>query len=128
MAQPIPCDQHTDRLAYILLTRLSDGETLSLCEECWQGLLLAAGRGVEAATDALAVSPDVTSPAQPESEPSEETSPFPAEQPPEEATTGEPQPAQTAGDKRTSTRPHGRPASGGAQTDGRPGADLDTAG
>ena len=124
MAQPIQCDEHADRPAYVLISRLTDGETMALCEECWHGFLLAASRGVEAASDAVGAAEvsSETAPAAPES--SEETATFPEVEPEEEATAVSTEEPQAPSDKRRGPRSHGWPEASGEQSHGRPGADL----
>ncbi len=34
MAGPLPCDNHPDRMAAMLMTNLENGDTLTLCGEC----------------------------------------------------------------------------------------------
>ncbi len=34
MAGPLPCDNHPDRMATMLMTNLENGDTLTLCGEC----------------------------------------------------------------------------------------------
>jgi len=124
MAQPIQCDEHADRPAYVLISRLTDGETMALCEECWQGFLLAASRGVEAASDAVVVAEAENESAPAVTEPSEETATFPEAEPEEEATAVSTEEPQAPSDKRRGARSHGGSAPSGEQSNGRPGADL----
>jgi hypothetical protein len=124
MAQPIQCDEHADRPAYVLISRLTDGETMALCEECWQAFLLAASRGVEAASDAIVGASAENETAQAAAESSEEPATFPEAEPEEEATAVSAEEPQAPGDKRRGSRPHGGSAPSGEQSHGRPGADL----
>ena len=124
MAQPIQCDEHADRPAYVLISRLTDGETMALCEECWRGFLLAASRGVEAASDAVVATEADTESAPAAPEPGEEPATFPEAEPEEEALAVSEEETQAPGDKRRGARPHGGSAPSREQSDGRPGADL----
>jgi hypothetical protein len=124
MAQPIQCDEHADRPAYVLISRLTDGETMALCEECWQGFLLAASRGVEATSDAVVGAEADTETAQAAAESSEEPATFLEAEPEEEAPALSTEETKAPSDKRRGARPHGGSAPSGEQSDGRPGADL----
>jgi len=124
MAQPLQCDEHDDRPAYVLISRLTDGETMALCEECWQGFLLAASRGVEAASDAVVGAEAENETAQAAAESSEEPATFPEAEPEEEATAVSAEEPEAPGGKRRGPRPHGGPETSGEPGDGRPRADL----
>jgi hypothetical protein len=44
MATPLPCDNHPDQMAAVLITNLENGETLTLCVTCmfeWAAVLTA---------------------------------------------------------------------------------------
>jgi hypothetical protein len=53
MARPIPCDNHDDRRADVIVTNLSNGDTLSLCGACWVEFVQSV-----ASTEAAAAIPD----------------------------------------------------------------------
>lgn len=46
MANPLPCDNHIDQLAVMLMTNLESGDTLTLCGSCvveWAEMLVGGG-------------------------------------------------------------------------------------
>lgn len=55
MALPLPCDNHQDQDALILMTNLSDGSTATFCGVCvvtWAAALVAGPEGVPEITEA----------------------------------------------------------------------------
>lgn len=54
MAQPMACDNHEGTAAAILLTNLSNGDSMTLCGECWTEFLTMAHAAAEGGTDSVA--------------------------------------------------------------------------
>ena len=101
MSGPLPCDNHADRLALVLMTNLQDGSTATLCDECtvqWAAMLIQGlefGPAPEAADDLedegvappepAQAAPDAGSKSLPEAETTEEPEPEPPPGPAPEA-------------------------------------------
>jgi len=125
MAPPLRCADHEDRPAYILISRLEDGNTVALCEECWQAFLLAAVYGAESAAKAVAAEDGGDAAEEGQEQPADKPKPFSPPATEEQSTAPTASPASTASDERRGTRSHGRAKAGCEQSDGRPGTDLD---
>lgn len=89
MSAPLPCDNHADRLALLLMTNLEEGSTATFCGECvisWASMMIAGLDAQaepepvleEAAEEVADPEPAVPTPdASPKSEPAEEAEPEP---------------------------------------------------
>jgi len=92
MSGPLPCDNHLDRSAIVLMTNLEAGDTLTLCAECYVEWCVFVAKGPDQV-------PEIT---QAELEATEEVATLEPEPPaPDASGKSEPEPAPTPAPKPT---------------------------